>query len=247
MIKFFRKIRQNLLSEEKTGKYFKYAVGEIVLVVVGILIALQINNWNESNKLSDLKQIYYRQLLKDLSVDKEYIFKKLNLYNARIVAYENYLDSYKKPNLSPKEVFQNQNKLNFTTDNISFQNSTIETLENTGDIKLIPLEIGTKLTELKRSQELVIQFANLNYGYYMDNINLAGLSGSVPGFEKRLNNQPELKQFLKIEENDDKIILSIEYASFLKIYNERTNMKEFEKILTNIDVIIELINSDYKK
>ncbi|MEY8022162.1 DUF6090 family protein [Muriicola sp. SD30] len=50
MIKFFRKIRQNLLLENKTGKYFKYAIGEIVLVVIGILIALQINNWNENDK-----------------------------------------------------------------------------------------------------------------------------------------------------------------------------------------------------
>ena len=47
MIKFFRKIRQNLLSDGKTGKYMKYAMGEIVLVVIGILIALSINNWNE--------------------------------------------------------------------------------------------------------------------------------------------------------------------------------------------------------
>ena len=58
MIKFFRKIRQNLLMENKTGKpawpvgrYFKYAIGEIILVVIGILIALQINNWNENRKL----------------------------------------------------------------------------------------------------------------------------------------------------------------------------------------------------
>ncbi|WP_242130587.1 DUF6090 family protein [Aestuariivivens marinum] len=47
MIKFFRKIRKNLLMENKTAKYLKYAIGEIVLVVIGILIALQINNWNE--------------------------------------------------------------------------------------------------------------------------------------------------------------------------------------------------------
>ncbi|MCX2718012.1 DUF6090 family protein [Lentiprolixibacter aurantiacus] len=50
MIKFFRKIRQKLLSEGETGKYFKYALGEIILVVIGILIALQINNWNEERK-----------------------------------------------------------------------------------------------------------------------------------------------------------------------------------------------------
>ena len=50
MIKFLRNIRQNLLMENKTGKYFKYAIGEIVLVVIGILIALSINNWN-TNKI----------------------------------------------------------------------------------------------------------------------------------------------------------------------------------------------------
>ena len=50
MIKFFRKIRQKLLSENKFSKYLIYAIGEIVLVVIGILIALSINNWNENNK-----------------------------------------------------------------------------------------------------------------------------------------------------------------------------------------------------
>ena len=65
MIKFFRKIRYNLMEQNKTGKYFKYAIGEIVLVVIGILIALQINTWNETRKnkakemkiLINLKQI----------------------------------------------------------------------------------------------------------------------------------------------------------------------------------------------
>ena len=49
-MKIFRKIRFNLIGENKTGKYVKYAIGEIVLVVVGILIALQINNWNQTRK-----------------------------------------------------------------------------------------------------------------------------------------------------------------------------------------------------
>ena len=50
MIKFFRHIRQSLLAEGKTGKYLKYALGEILLVVLGILIALQLNIWNEKEK-----------------------------------------------------------------------------------------------------------------------------------------------------------------------------------------------------
>ena len=67
MIKFFRKIRQNLLSEGKTGKYFKYAIGEIVLVVIGILIALQINNWN-TNRIERKEEL---QILKSLKDDFE--------------------------------------------------------------------------------------------------------------------------------------------------------------------------------
>jgi len=68
MIKFFRKIRQNLLMENKTGKYFKYAIGEIVLVVIGILIALQINNWNEIKKEKNQSIFYHQQLVNDLQI-----------------------------------------------------------------------------------------------------------------------------------------------------------------------------------
>ena len=50
MAKIFRRVRQTLLTENKFSKYLIYAIGEIILVVVGILIALQINNWNEARK-----------------------------------------------------------------------------------------------------------------------------------------------------------------------------------------------------
>ncbi len=58
MIKFFRRIRKKLLSEGKIGDYFKYAFGEIILVVIGILIALQINNWNEKIKVTQKTDSY---------------------------------------------------------------------------------------------------------------------------------------------------------------------------------------------
>lgn len=69
MIKFFRKIRQNLIVDNKTSKYFKYAIGEIILVVIGILIALQINNWNESRKQKDTLNNIYATIKTDLQED----------------------------------------------------------------------------------------------------------------------------------------------------------------------------------
>lgn len=66
MIKFFRKIRQKLLEQNRVSKYLLYAFGEIILVVIGILIALQINNWNENKKDIQQEQIYLKSLREDL-------------------------------------------------------------------------------------------------------------------------------------------------------------------------------------
>jgi hypothetical protein len=75
MIKFFRKIRYDLMEKNKTGKYFKYAIGEIVLVVIGILIALSINTWNENRKNKITEQDIYCKLLEDFNLDRQNIAK----------------------------------------------------------------------------------------------------------------------------------------------------------------------------
>ncbi|WP_111708711.1 DUF6090 family protein [Lutibacter citreus] len=69
MIKFFRKIRYKNLTESKFGKYLLYAIGEIILVVIGILIALSINNWNKNGNNQKLVSIYKSELLNDLELD----------------------------------------------------------------------------------------------------------------------------------------------------------------------------------
>lgn len=71
MIKFFRKIRYNLMETGKTSKYLKYAIGEIILVVIGILIALQINNWNEFNKERENEKIILNEIRENLKFDLE--------------------------------------------------------------------------------------------------------------------------------------------------------------------------------
>ena len=69
MIKFFRKIRQKMLTENKFSKYLLYAIGEIVLVVIGILIALQINNWNEYQKERKSEQLLLSEIRENLKYD----------------------------------------------------------------------------------------------------------------------------------------------------------------------------------
>jgi len=72
MISFFRKIRQNLLNEGKTARYFKYAIGEIVLVVIGILIALQINDWNQRRIDRGNEDRYLMAIVSEIKANREF-------------------------------------------------------------------------------------------------------------------------------------------------------------------------------
>jgi len=83
MIKFFRKIRYELMEKNKTAKYLKYAIGEIVLVVVGILIALSINNWNNNRIKKEQLNTFLVRLTEDLQSDKLTLNGKSNYYQKR--------------------------------------------------------------------------------------------------------------------------------------------------------------------
>ncbi len=89
MIKFFRKIRQQLLSENKFSKYLIYAIGEIILVVIGILIALQINNWNENQKAKENFILLLSNVSDELTYNIEETNKVINFYrNVDTLAYK---------------------------------------------------------------------------------------------------------------------------------------------------------------
>jgi hypothetical protein len=102
MIKFFRQIRQQMIKENRVSKYLLYAIGEIVLVVVGILIALQINTWNEVNKTQKFEQEIL--FLIDQNLQQDSVLLSAELKKARManeltdrlleqVALQNYNDS----------------------------------------------------------------------------------------------------------------------------------------------------------
>jgi hypothetical protein len=78
MIKFFKKIRQKLVSENKFSKYLLYAIGEIILVVIGIVLALQLNNWNEQRKLKVQEVELLNYTLENIKRDSIIISDVLN-------------------------------------------------------------------------------------------------------------------------------------------------------------------------
>jgi len=139
MIKFFRKIRQNLLSEGNTGKYFKYAIGEIILVVIGILIALSINNWNQNRLNKDLESLYYNRLLEDVKEEKLIIEAVVN-YSKKVSAHAKkaiaVLENSSNANTNPIENLIDLYQASQYTDPYS-ASSTYKELIASGQINLI--------------------------------------------------------------------------------------------------------------
>ena len=138
MIKFFRHIRKSLLEKNKMGKYFKYAFGEIILVVIGILIALQINNWNENRKSRVQEQKYYCLLLENINQDKDQILqlKALN-EERRIGSYDAILEIQKE---KPKaKVFGKGwiNALQRVTTTFRPNNATYSDIKSSGNLSII--------------------------------------------------------------------------------------------------------------
>ncbi|TVZ60201.1 hypothetical protein NA63_2751 [Flavobacteriaceae bacterium MAR_2010_105] len=110
MIKFFRKIRYNLMEQNKTSKYFKYAIGEIVLVVIGILIALQINNWNINRTNGILEQQYINRLIKELKNDLNTYTNLKNGFSEQQKSINDLLEIINQPNpvIQDSSVFWNK-------------------------------------------------------------------------------------------------------------------------------------------
>lgn len=84
MISFFRKIRQKLLEKNQATRYLVYALGEILLVVIGILIALQVNNWNENRKNQNTEQLLLNALLQEFQSNLEIIDQAIELNDNNI-------------------------------------------------------------------------------------------------------------------------------------------------------------------
>jgi len=142
MIPFFRKIRKKMADDNKPLKYMRYAVGEIVLVVVGILIALSINNWNEERKDRNREQEYLIRLLGDFQehIEKFSFFKSLTTMRlAQIELLEDAVRNNKKGIENDWKIIESIEKVTWSSYLPVSRNTYVELLSS-GKMSLIKSE-----------------------------------------------------------------------------------------------------------
>ena len=133
--------------ENKTGKYFKYAIGEIILVMIGILLALQVNNWNENRKKETLKSEYKTALINDYTKDTIQINDRLS-----------------RNNLESSFRLLNNELVGIRVTNV-YNTNSFNLLISSGKIDLFDKDLRKELMELNRLQtfEKTVQDGNKAY------------------------------------------------------------------------------------
>jgi hypothetical protein len=194
MLKFFRKIRQNLLSEGKVGTYLKYAVGEIILVVIGILIALQINNWNQE-RLNSKEE---RQLLEAIQIKMKH---NRFQYETGYARYNDVIEAATQLiKLNTKQTNEyRQDELDYYLHVLSKRflvgnsnkTSIYDEMIGSGQLNLLKSkELRSELTSLKANLELLASYEDLQNKFVDNHLNpflnehTDRLAIMVKGFEK---------------------------------------------------------------
>ncbi len=158
MIRIFRNIRQKLAAENKGIAYMRYAIGEIVLVVIGILIALQVNNWNEHQKQKKQETIDLQNLRIDLEKQIQLLERSIDFENIFIQDCKDIISHYEQNNGFKKmdSIFP---KINDLSVRVTFTNANTTLLEmiNAGEINNIDNESLKK--ELMEFNQLIEGFA----------------------------------------------------------------------------------------
>jgi hypothetical protein len=257
MIKLFRNLRKKLLSENKTQRYFKYALGEIILVVIGILIALQINTWNEKRKAINEEAKILTALQNDFKVSKTRIEDATSVQK-RVLDYSKVLiEIYENKNDKTYEYFDTHlDSLDFL---IGYGTSFYRAEPVTGAYNALISAGKVDLIKNETLRHLLAQFsADLESGFEDHDIAmdlLIILTDQVSDFSLKTASNKFRKQFNLQPRKHDTLIISKKFFNndsyfgnlYYKLALEKNRYNRQQSMLKQSDSILSLINRELKK
>lgn len=254
MIKFFRKIRQNLLAKKKFSEYLVYAVGEIILVVIGILIALQINNWNLKNQQREIESVNLIALQEEFKLNKENLEDTIEHNESIISETDKFIQTFKvgvADTISERTIANNIFRSVSSEANFVHSSGVLTEIISSGELKLI------------ENNSLKHKLAG--FGSWIERVELQ---------EKGVNElRKDLEKLILESGNFKKIATELGYTDFnfetpydsisnkslfhslnmlnhliiFKFASETTTVALYQPLEDEIDEILRLINSELEK
>ena len=244
MIKFFRKIRQNLIMKNKTGKYFKYAIGEIILVVIGILIALQINNWNEQRKEQKRADAFVKKLITQTKYN-------INETEKSIQRYDNFYQTSKRlvsiignePSPETDAKIDSLVSANFRDYHLNLDlNVIIEAREN-GDLALLHSDtIRHSLYELTKKNDAIIERERITN----EDLNILFVPYLNKNYNFRNNSELEGVGTSKLYKGDNaKILKDQEFENYIisRMEYNKANLQLYKEMKRDLEALNQLLKS----
>lgn len=251
-MRLFRRVRQKLILNNKTTHYLKYALGEIILVVIGILIALQINNWNQKRIDKNTEQIYLSGLKEEFETSKWKLEELININKKNYSGAKKIIELSTKNKDSIKESLFSKLLVETFSDDVAFNsnNSLLIEMINSGNLKnLSNTELRKQLTNWistledisRQEEELSNQRIKVLDMFRTDKYSLntvfqqAEVSNhfGLPKTENEVNNL----SLLNSKEFENNIILFI-------ITSIATEKAHYNPLMNDLDSILKLINEE---
>ena len=237
MIPFFRKIRKKLADDNKPIKYLRYAIGEIVLVVIGILIALQINNWNE-NKKTEVEEV---KLLTNIHVDLQ---KTLEELESAVEFNKSTIDEIIKIEYYSKNELPYSDELNYSFGVLPYfyasfiTNSSYKSLQATG--------LGILKNDLLKDKIVTMYDVDLeNILDYNQDENQSRSDIVAPFYAKNLRYLDKSVYDAK-PNNYKNLIKDAEFLNILSLIKRqrKRGVEKFEHVITPLNNLIDELNTE---
>ena len=229
-----------MLSENKISKYILYAIGEIVLVVIGILIALQINNWNEIQKRERLKDSYQVSLLTDLSLD----ILKLNEVISKNYSEMETLSNQKKRFLGKNTPIDTLIKIARTefdpelNTRFRYNRNTFNTLIATGNIDIFDEDLNEMIMTLISLQDLERENSNYYADIYSSKISRYSDNYPVSGHQ-----DSNIVNLIWTNVNEQEFASKFISSTDIKGYAHYRFINAIENVKEKTTLLIEYINN----
>jgi uncharacterized protein DUF6090 len=244
MINFFRKIRKKMADDNKPLKYIRYAIGEVVLVVIGILIALSINTWNEKRKERNKELIYLANINEDIKLNIASLEEFIEVRTETVAAVDSLLVYFNNPQLLNINTFNYYNLIILEWYPFIQHSNTYDELLNSGNLTMISnKEIKNELQNIQKKFESIAFIENeMQQDYerylYQPYFTLVDLESCLKNHSDQLSHKDE-KDIQIIDKNEIGKLLKIKlYKNGLVLASFNSNI-----LVGNFTELIEISKS----
>ena len=250
MIKFFRRIRQRLLSEKRLGKYLVYAIGEIVLVVIGILIALQINNWNLDRQDRKTERANLLALKEEFAQNKSQLESVVQTNVMIIDGAERMIASFQPETMdtiTEQTLVVNASQAVGKEINFAPETGVLTEIISSGELKLLRNEqlkhklagFGSKVDQIEQQEREVYEYRMLAIRQMIDTGNMKR------AYEELGVREPYFDSAFKDKSNRS-MLNSLPFLNQLILFqsSSRVTTEDFyDPLLEEMDKILEMIEA----